>query len=190
MSLSTTNIFISSLPYKKVWRLTFLSLHLLVRPFNYATIWSQLSQLLYSSTAVSADLKCADSLNESVACPNGFCYSATDGDGLRILSSCVPKGPTANPNGLTVTRTSMPDLVEEQTMIMYACNKPMCNSKWITQQVLQLLAAAQLIPAPATTTTATTIITTATRSSSNMLNCERKLLVLLFLSMIMYLNDV
>jgi hypothetical protein len=135
------------------WRLTFLSLHFLVRPFNYVAIWSGLSELLYSSAAVVPDLKCADSLGVSVTCPNGFCYSATDGNGLRILSNCIPEGPAANPNGLTVTRTSIPDLVEEQTMIIYACNKPMCNSKETTQQVLQLLAVAQLIPVPPTTTT-------------------------------------
>lgn len=154
-------------------------------------LWSQLSELLYSATVASGNLKCVDSFNESVACPNGSCYSATDGNMFRVLSSCMPAGPAVNPYGLTITRASMPNLVEEQTMIMYACNKPMCNSKETVLQVLQLLAAAELIPMLPTTTTTTTI-TTTTKASGNMLNSDRNVLVFsfVFISMIMYLNDV
>jgi hypothetical protein len=74
-------------------------------------------------------------------------------NGLIISSNCVKKALVSNPYGLTVTKTTMADFGGDQASVIFTCNKPMCNSKEVTQQVMQQLVAAQLIPQPAVTST-------------------------------------
>ena len=102
---------------------------------------------------MASDLTCADSKGASVSCPNGFCRSIIDGTGIAADSSCVKKGAGSQPYGLTATRTTMSDFLEDQASIIFACNKPMCNSKDKVKLVRQLLATAQIIPKPSDTTT-------------------------------------
>ncbi|UJR20515.1 hypothetical protein I4U23_023643 [Adineta vaga] len=123
------------------------------RSFGYETIQSTLAKQLYSSTAVSSELTCADPTGASVSCTNGFCRSAFDGNGLVSYSSCIKNGIVPAPYGLVVSKSTMADIDIEQSTIMYSCNKPMCNSIENTRQVLQQLIAAKLIPQSTGTTT-------------------------------------
>jgi hypothetical protein len=126
-----------------------------VRPFDYETIQRSLASLLYSDTAVSADLRCSDQTGNSISCPDGFCRSISDGNGLVTYSSCVKNSLVATPFGITVSRSTMNDLGGDQSSIIFTCNKPSCNSKESTEHVHQLLFKAGIIP-QATITTSTT----------------------------------
>jgi hypothetical protein len=70
----------------------------------------------------------------------------------------------------------MADLGGEQASIIFTCNKPMCNSKENTYQVLQQLVEAQIIPKLVTTTTAINP-TTPKSMGIRMMNNQQKLLV-------------
>jgi hypothetical protein len=83
----------------------------------------------------------------------------------------------------------MADLGGDQASIIFTCNKPMCNSKENTQQVLQHLVEAQVIPQPITTTTVL-MPTTPMSTGIRMINNEQKLLVsfLILFSMLIVFN--
>ena len=124
-----------------------------VRQFDYENIRTALVNELYSPAAVASDLICANPTGASVSCPEGFCRSIIDGAGIAVYSSCVKKGAGSHSYGITVSLTQMSDFVGDQTSIIFACNKPMCNSKDKAELVRQLLASTQIIPKPTDTTT-------------------------------------
>lgn len=142
----------------------------LVRSFDYSTIQNKLIEELYSSTAPSSNLTCADTSGASIPCSDGFCRAILDGNGFVTYPSCVKKGSATPSYGLTLTKVKLADFGDEQISIMYACNTPMCNSKDNSNQVLKNLVDAQLIPqfittTPLMTSTATSSMTSATTSS-------------------------
>lgn len=125
----------------------------LVRLFDYKSTQTALATRLYTSATPIPNLTCSDPSGSSVSCADGFCRSIIDGNGILQYSSCVKKGSVPNPYGITITKSSMADFGVEQTAIIFTCNKPMCNSKESTKEVLQQLIAAKLIPEPAIQTT-------------------------------------
>jgi len=85
----------------------------------------------------------------------------------------------------------MGDLGGDQSSIIFTCNKPMCNSKENTQQVIQHLVEAQIIPQPITTTTTTvTMSTTPMNTGIQIMNNKQKLLLffLILFSILKILN--
>jgi hypothetical protein len=83
----------------------------------------------------------------------------------------------------------MADLGGDQSSIIFTCNKPMCNSKENTQQVIQHLVEAQIIPQPITTTTIT-MSTTPMNTGIQIMNNKQKLLlsILILFSILKILN--
>lgn len=140
----------------------------LVRPFQYETIQQQLANLLYSSSAVSTDLTCSNVTGGTVPCPNGFCRSIFDGNGLMSYSSCMSKGDVDITYGLIVSKVSISDFTVDQSSIIYTCNKPQCNSQSTSNEVLRALVNATLIPSPSE-------IVTTTKASETTTNDGRRL---------------
>ncbi|CAF3299172.1 unnamed protein product [Rotaria socialis] len=131
---------------KKIYRDEF-------RLFDYKTIQNTLATKLYSSSTPVSSLTCADPSGSSVSCADGFCRSIFDGNSKVQYSNCVAKGLVSNPYGITIQKSTMADLGGEQISIIFTCNKPMCNSNDNINQVLQQLAADNIIPKPTITTT-------------------------------------
>ena len=59
--------------------------------FDLVSIQKSLADLLYSFTAGSGDLPCADPTGNAVPCVDGFCRSISDGNGLVTYSNCLRK---------------------------------------------------------------------------------------------------
>lgn len=150
-----------------------------VRPFQHGPIQKQLSDQLYDPAASQMNLTCEDVSGSVVACPEGFCRSIFDGNGLITYSSCIKKGPVAVSYGIIVSKMTMADFGSDQTTAMFTCNRPRCNSKQATRQVLQALVDANLIPKPSSTTT-----TPATGAGQSFLWSNASILLITLVSLI------
>ena len=69
-----------------------------------------------------------------------------------MYSNCIKKVAPSINYGITISRAEIPDAGEDQSSIIYTCNKPMCNSKENAVRVRELLASAQVIAKPNGTT--------------------------------------
>ncbi|CAF1228759.1 unnamed protein product [Adineta steineri] len=121
--------------------------YLKMRTFDFVPIQEKLATRLYGQPTNT--LKCANEHGDSVECKDGFCLVVSDGNGVSIGGSCVPKGIDSNPAGVTITKAMITiPAVTTQTAVSYACNKDMCNSKETVREILQILADSELIDQP------------------------------------------
>jgi hypothetical protein len=111
---------------------------MLVKLSSQEQLWSDLRARLFDSVNNRANLTCAGQNNTIVNCRQGFCLLLTRG-GDRFISKCINQdtNSTRDPSGIeiysnTVTRP------EEDATFTYVCNKPMCNSRNMANEVQQL----------------------------------------------------
>lgn len=92
---------------------------------------------LYTPIASVADLKCANNQNQAVPCANGFCQLIRSKTS-NVDRRCMPQGRSANPSGMMITSTTT-EGSDNETNIIYVCNKPMCNGAETDVKVQELL---------------------------------------------------
>ncbi|CAF1483771.1 unnamed protein product [Adineta steineri] len=160
-----------------------------MRTFDFVPIQEKLATRLYGQPTNT--LKCANEHGDSVECKDGFCLVVSDGNGVSIGGSCVPKGIDSNPAGVTITKAMITiPAVTTQTAVSYACNKDMCNSKETVQEILQMLADSKLIDqpqfptVPPTESTSVTSIGTTTHSAGEKLQLTTFFIVFVSLFLI------
>ncbi|CAF3724757.1 unnamed protein product [Rotaria socialis] len=72
-----------------------------MKNLKYEELHQKLSELLYASRAVVANLTCSDNQGRNVLCVNGFCQFNRK-DRFTVERKCVPQGEINNPAGLIV----------------------------------------------------------------------------------------
>lgn len=156
-----------------------------VYPFNYSTLQKTLADKLYTPV-LSSQLTCSDANDNSVNCPDGFCRSIFDGSGQISSSSCMKKGSAQVAYGMTVSRTTVKDIVDaEQSSVMYTCNTALCNSRENMKLIRQQLIDAGLISQETVSSTTTpTKQSTTTRSLATVTQFQSTLIY--FSSLILF----
>ncbi len=100
-----------------------------------------MSDLLYSPPSSNADLKCLNSSGGSIACPNGVCRAHFNLYNRMVRSSCFELKSGYKPYGVNLAQG-----LSSYINLKFTCNKPLCNSKETTDQVLKILASANIMP--------------------------------------------
>ena len=110
--------------------------YLLAKTLKYQELRTKLTEQLYIPLLANANLACSDNEGKRVACPNGFCQLT--GSATSVDRKCVPQGPGVNPEGIQIVHTSTEES-GDTTIIIYACNKDICNGADTDGKVRQLL---------------------------------------------------
>ncbi|UJR10995.1 hypothetical protein I4U23_015179 [Adineta vaga] len=151
-----------------------------VRNLEYAELWAHLVTRLYDSRSEPNKLTCTNDQDASVSCSEGFCQLISN-DLLTFSRTCVPKGTMSNPYGIILESKTIPGK-DIESSIMYTCNRPMCNSLTMANEILHLLQIRELLsPIIVTTTTSTT----TTESSSADMKKQLFYIPLIFVLIIM-----
>ncbi|CAF4612351.1 unnamed protein product, partial [Didymodactylos carnosus] len=113
------------------------------------------------STAI--DVTCMNEQNQPVLCNNGVCQAIISENSNGIIRTCVSPSTLVDPTGMMITTTNINTF--KQGMIVYSCNKNMCNDETTVNNIKQILIESGLFPAnPVTTPVPTTSTTTTTGS--------------------------
>jgi len=142
-----------------------------IRAFNYTNLWSNLSPILYDpSPLMNTSLICNSGQdgNQTEICNGGYCQSViifSNNFVLTPLSKCVP-----NKGQLGIEIVTSNSVSQNQTVIIFTCNKHLCNGQTIFNQIQKILVSASLIPdntpSTSTITTAPPMTTTSTKRST------------------------